>query len=136
MRWIKLTMVILLMLLAGLQMGVFTSASSNPYQSVPLNALPLVEDTAESKGWTLYDPDPNHLWNRLYRALYQRVARNGKEYGYDELDPILWPTSKYLLTGPSYQEASTLLDEFLATHAEKAIKDPLKRVIFQRDLWA
>ena len=130
-------MVILLMVLAGLQLSVFTSASSNRYQSVPLGSRPLnSEDTADSKSWTLYDPDPNHIWNRLYRALYQRVARNGKEYGYDELDPILWPTSRYLLTGQSYQEASTLLDEFLSTHAEQTIKDPLKRVIFQRDLWA
>jgi hypothetical protein len=130
-------MVILLMLLAGLQLGVFTSASGNPYQSVPLDSWPLKsEDASESKGWTLYDPDPNHIWNRLYRALYQRVARNGREYGYDELDPILWPTSKYLLAGQSYQKASTLLDEFLSTHAEDTVKDPLKRVIFQRDLWA
>lgn len=136
MRSIKLTMVILLMLLAGLQLGTFTSASSNQYQTVSVNSWPLGEETAESKGWTLYDPDPNHLWNRLYRALYQRVARNGKEYGYDELDPILWPTSKYLLAGQSYQRTSTLLDEFLSTHAEMTIKDPLKRVIFQRDLWA
>ena len=129
-------MVMLLMLLAGLQLGVFTSASKSPYQTVSVDSWPLIEDTSESKGWTLYDPDPNHLWNRLYRALYQRVARNGKEYGYDELDPILWSTSRYLLAGQSYQKANTLLDEFLSTHAENAIKDPLKRVIFQRDLWA
>src|SRR6266487_4312492 len=103
MRWIKLTMVILLMLLVALQLGVFTSASSNPFQTVPVNSWPLTEDASESKGWTLYDSDPDHIWNRLYRALYQRVARNGKEYGYDELDPILWSTSRYLLTGQSYQ---------------------------------
>ena len=129
-------MVILLMLLAGLHLGVFTSANSNPYQAMPVDSWPLTEDTSESKRWTLYDPDPDHLWNRLYRALYQRVARNGKAYGYDELDPILWSTSKYLLAGQSYQKASTLLDEFLSTHAENTIKDPIKRVIFQRDLWA
>src|SRR5436190_24284883 len=116
MRWIKLTMIVLLMLLAGLQLGVFTSARSNSYQTVPVDSWPLTEDTSESKGWTLYDPDPDHLWNRLYRALYQRLARNGKEYGYDELDPIVWPTSKYLLAGQSYQRASALLDEFLSTH--------------------
>ena len=130
-------MVVLLMLLAGLQLGLLTSASNNPYQNVSLRSSPLYsEDASESKSWALYDPDPNHLCNRLYRALYQRVARNGREYGYDELDPILWRTSKYLLAGQSYQKASTLLDEFLSTHAEKTINDPLKRVIFQRDLWA
>ena len=84
----------------------------------------------------LYDPEPKHLWNRLYRQFHVRVASDGKEYGYDVLDPLLWPGTKYLLIGPSHAQALSLLDEFLATHAEKLISDPLKRAIFQRDLWA
>jgi hypothetical protein len=84
----------------------------------------------------LYDRDPNHLWNRLYRALYERVTKDGKEYGYDELDPLLWWETKYLLTDPGHQRAVAVLDEFLTTAGEKAVADPLKRAILQRDLWA
>src|SRR5262249_37015744 len=86
--------------------------------------------------WTLYDRDPNHLWNRLYRALYRREASDGKEYGYDELDPLLWAQTKFLLTDPSNRQAIEVLDEFLASHSERSINDPLKRAVLQRDLWA
>jgi hypothetical protein len=27
---------------------------------------------------TLYDPDPNHLWNRLHQALHFRLYRHGQ----------------------------------------------------------
>jgi hypothetical protein len=84
----------------------------------------------------LYDPNPDHIWNRLYRALFIRFGRDGREYGYDELDPLLWSETKYLLSGPSNQLAIKLLDEFLKTNAERLIKDPLKRAVLQRDLWA
>ncbi len=92
--------------------------------------------TSTSETWTLYDANPNHIWNRLYRSLYRRETRDGHEYGYDELDPLLWVTTKYLLTDPPNRQALTVLDEFLATHGENAINDPLKRAILQRDLWA
>ncbi len=84
----------------------------------------------------LYDQRPDHIWNRLYRQFYVRVARDGKEFGYDELDPLLWWQTKYLISGPSHQQAVNLLDEFLSRHAENLITDPLKRAMFQRDLWA
>jgi len=66
---------------------------------------------------------PNHLWNRLYRALYQRVTSDGKEYGYDELDPLLWWQTKYLLINPANRQAVAVLDEFLSTHGERVIND-------------
>jgi hypothetical protein len=84
----------------------------------------------------LYDPDPNQIWNRVYRTFYHRESRDGHEYGYDELDPLLWVQTKYLLTDPSNRQALTVLNEFLSTHGEKAINDPLKRALLQRDLWA
>src|SRR5262245_4507746 len=34
----------------------------------------------------IYDSNPDHLWNRLHHAFYVRTARNGEEYGRDELD--------------------------------------------------
>jgi hypothetical protein len=86
--------------------------------------------------WSVYDPDPEHPWNRVFRQLYRRVASNKKEYGFDELDPLLWQDTTYLLDGTSYQQAIQVLDEFLSTHAENLIREPLKRAMFQRDLWA
>jgi hypothetical protein len=84
----------------------------------------------------VYDPDPGHLWNRLYAALYVRTIPDGQEYGHDEADPLLWPSSKYLLTEPRHRQAVTLLDQFLDQDGEKLIQASLKRAIFQRDLWA
>jgi hypothetical protein len=49
---------------------------------------------------------------------------------------MLWAESNHLLTHPSYELALHVLDEFLQTHAETTIKDPLKRATFQHDLWA
>jgi hypothetical protein len=92
--------------------------------------------TPATESWNLYDRDPNHVWNRLYRSLYGRTARDGREYGYDELEPLLWSSTGFLLTNPSNQQAISVLDEFLSTHAERKIRDPLKRAILERDLWA
>lgn len=84
----------------------------------------------------LFDSDPHHVSNRLYRALHVRTAPNGKQFGFDALDPLLWSETNYLLEGKSHQQAIALADEFLRTHAERQISDPLKRAILQRDLWA
>ncbi|HEY6246957.1 MAG TPA: hypothetical protein VIX17_23595 [Pyrinomonadaceae bacterium] len=92
--------------------------------------------TTPAAAWTVYNPDPNHIWNRLYRTFYRRESRDHHEYGYDELDPLLWVTTKYLLTNPASHQALTVLDEFLSTHGENVINDPLKRAMLQRDLWA
>ncbi len=83
----------------------------------------------------VYDPDPNHLWNRLHGALFIRVASDGTEYGIDQLDPLLFYHSKYLLTGPSHTNALRLLDEFLSSRGDSLIPDPLKHALLQRDLW-
>ena len=84
----------------------------------------------------IYDRDPRHLWNRLHRTLWVRTAADGKEYGQDRLDPLLWLYSKHILIGKSHERAVGVLDEFLTQHGEKLIADPLKRAILQRDLWA
>jgi hypothetical protein len=48
----------------------------------------------------------------------------------------LWLDTAYLLAGASHQDAIEALDEFLESDADDLIKDPLKRAMFQRDLWA
>lgn len=83
-----------------------------------------------------YDVDPKHLWNRLDEALFVRTAPdNGERYGSDELDILFWPTTKHLLTSPSHERALQVLDEFIRTHGERLIRDPVKRALLQRDLW-
>ena len=84
----------------------------------------------------VYDGNPAHIWNRLYAALRVRKDSQGHVYGEDSLDPMLWPQSQHLLSQPSHGIALRVLDEFLRTHAENLIKDPLKRAMLQRDLWA
>jgi hypothetical protein len=95
----------------------------------------------------VYDPDPGHLWNRLHAALLVRLTaeRGGEELPVepgneashaDELDPLLGPRSRYLLDGPGHDPAVAVLDEFLAKDGDKLVRDPLKRALLQRDLWA
>jgi hypothetical protein len=55
----------------------------------------------EKSTWNIYDPDPDHIWNRVFRQFYSRTAIDGKEYGLGELDPLLWPDTTYLLSGAS-----------------------------------
>jgi hypothetical protein len=91
---------------------------------------------SEAEQVTIYDADPAHLWNRLHSALFVRTASDKRSYGQDELDPLLWPESKHLLAGERHKRVVALLDEFRAKDGHKLIKDPLKRVVFQNDLWA
>jgi len=85
---------------------------------------------------TLYHADPNHIWNRVHRHLHSRRSPDGEVFGEDDVDPLLWAETNYLLVGASHTNAIELLDEFLNTHAERLIADPLKRAVFQHDLWA
>ena len=84
----------------------------------------------------VYDADPEHLWNRLYAALYVRTTDDGRSYGQDNLDPFLWPSSTYLLSEPRHGQVLAILNEFLEKRGENLIAQPLKRALFQHDLWA
>ena len=84
---------------------------------------------------SVYHADPQHLWNRLHQALFVRVGPDGRLYGQDRLEPLLWPQSKHLLEERSHKRAVALLEEFLKDKGENLIEDPLKRAVFQRDLW-
>ncbi len=83
----------------------------------------------------LYHPDRNHLWNRLHEAFLVRSGPDGRTYGHDRLEPLLWRETQYLLAGPAHDKAVALLTEFLESRGEELIDDPLKRAVLQRDLW-
>ncbi|MBI4219289.1 MAG: hypothetical protein HY682_04020 [Chloroflexi bacterium] len=115
--------------------------TATPFQSPIPCIAPLASPTAtvvpkSETAWTVYDPDPEHLWNRLFRTLFRRVTADGKEYGNDTLDPLLWRDTSHLLSGPSHSEAMAPLDEFLSTSGEQQVRDPVRRAMLQRDLWA
>ncbi len=74
---------------------------------------------------TMYDPDPGHVANRLYRALYTWK-------GDDEATPSHWPRQKVVYDGASLK---SLLDELMQLNVAKDFPDPIKRVFLQRDLW-
>jgi hypothetical protein len=99
-------------------------------------SVPAAASGSPEKAVVLYDPNPANIWNRLYDALLLREDSSGAKYGEDSLDPLLWLNSEHLLAQPSHQRALRVLDEFLQTHAENQIHDPVKRAILQRDLWA
>ena len=129
-----LTMIILAALLLGCT-GNLPSETSNPTSPTALQ-VNTSEPIPGTDRWAIYDSNPEHLWNRVFRQSFERRADDGTPYGMDELDPLLWFDSTYLLTGTSHQHAIQVLDEFLESSAENLIVDPLKRAMFQRDLWA
>ncbi len=104
------------------------SLGAGPATSVVPSTAPVVV--------TLYDSNPDHLWNRLHRTLLVRTAASGQEFGDDTIDPLLWTNSQHLLEEPSHTKAIAILDEFPSAHGELVIADPLKRAVLQRDLWA
>jgi hypothetical protein len=89
---------------------------------------------AEEASWA-YDKDPGHLWNRLHHALFVRTASDGRGFSH-QIDPMFWQTTRHLLTEPSHQRAIAVLDEFISSHGENLIRDPVKRALLQRDSWA
>jgi hypothetical protein len=84
---------------------------------------------------TIYDANPKHLWNRLNETLFMRTGPDGVKYGFEELDPLIWANSQYLLEGDRHQQALAVLDEFVNGHGEKLVTDPVKRACLQHDLW-
>src|ERR1043166_2097968 len=98
----------------------------------------------------VYHSDPHHLWNRLFLVFYCRddVAypeewsketepeRRATRMEPDVLDPPLGIHPRFLLDDKPFTECVAVLDEFLNQHGERLIRDPLKRAVMQRDLWA
>ena len=82
-----------------------------------------------------YAPDPDHPWNRLHQAIFVREATDGSRLVHTT-DPLLYRGGTFLLEGEPHRRAVALLDQLLAGPGDRPIDDPLKRLFFQRDLWA
>jgi hypothetical protein len=108
-----------------------------PIACLLVTAVPGSADPKEREpvGTTLYHRDRDHLWNRVHAALLVRTGPDGRAYGEDRLEPLLWKESEYLLKGKSADRAVAVLEEFLREKGESLIEDPVKRAVLQRDLW-
>jgi len=103
---------------------------------LPLLVALLLASPQEVERVKIYDPDPGHLWNRLYATLCVRNSPDRARSGYDRVDPLIWSETRHLLEGASHAPALAILDEALTRHAERLVADPLRRALLQRDLWA
>jgi hypothetical protein len=92
----------------------------------------------------LFDPDPQHLWNRLFAAVTIRPSllpsvKDGPPIarieGGDRIEFFGWGGTTYWDDPANISKLEGLLDQFLRQAGEKLSNDPLKRVLLQRDLW-
>ncbi len=56
--------------------------------------------------------------------------------GGDTMSLLAWPRTRYYSEPGTFARADKLLEEFITSHGERLIDDPLKRAFLQRDLWA
>jgi hypothetical protein len=85
---------------------------------------------------TLFDSNPDHIWNRLHNTLFIRVAPDGARYGEDSADILYWIRTKNLLEGESRSNAIQVLKEFTESHAATQVQDPWKRALLQSRCWS
>jgi len=95
-----------------------------------LLALPL--PVAADDPWTVYDPDPQHPWNRVFRALYDMTPSESGSGQNAEFN-ARWPEN--LLHGARHRQVISALDDYLNKRADRLFRDPVKRALFQNDLW-
>jgi hypothetical protein len=80
-----------------------------------VSAGPAGSATEPSTRPSVYHTDPDHLWNRLYESLFVRVGPDGRAYGQDRLEPLLWlerSSSRYLeFEQENWTALRKLLDE-------------------------
>ena len=95
-------------------------------------------DASDIDRLKIYDDDPENIWNQVFRLFFIRnSASDGTLYGFDELDPLLWPKSDYFLPGGAdYKLAHLTLEQFLKKYDPERPISHVKRALMQRDLWA
>jgi hypothetical protein len=76
----------------------------------------------------IYDRDPRHVWNRLYREIAVRTD-GATAYGIDQAEP-------FHETFDHPQRLIAVLKEFLAVHGETRCSTALRLALFQNDLWS
>ena len=90
--------------------------------------LAVAADVFADDRTAIYDDDPQHLWNRVYRALAVRTDA-GIQYGIDSSVPF-----EEEFDDPAHVAA--VLDEFLKANGEDRASGDVRRALFQHDVWA
>ena len=125
--------------------NVDSRASENLLESYYHQSGPMEGMLKSDSPLPLFDSNPDHLWNRLYSLLYIRPraykSENGQDpvvhyEGGDVIEFLAWTKTRYWSSDQMFHKMNSLLDEFLKSGGEKLITDPLKRAVFQHDLWA
>ena len=76
-------------------------------------------------------------WDRKLRKGELRLGPVVKRIeGGDAFAFPAWQKTRYYSDPATFERTGRLLDEFIDTHGERLIDDPLKRAFLQRDLWA
>jgi hypothetical protein len=88
----------------------------------------------KAAGVTIYDSDPQHLLNRLHRAMAVRTI-DGVDYGTDNAIPFI-NDADHLLSGEAHVQLLSVLDEFLRTQTPDRLPSELPRALLQHDAWA
>ena len=68
-----------------------------------------------------YHIDPEHLWNRVFRTLYERHTSAGEPFGHGTVDPPHWYDSTYLLDCPRHQQTLELLTEIVVIRFDSCL---------------
>ncbi len=72
----------------------------------------------------------------LHDCLWLRHDRDGREFGRDAIDPLLWDRTAHLIAGSSNREALQCIETFVRDHGKLSLRAPMERSLFQRDMWA
>jgi hypothetical protein len=87
----------------------------------------------KAAGVTIYDPDPQHLLNRLHRAMAVRTI-DGVDYGTDNAVPFINDADN-LLSGEAHVQLLSVLDEFVRTQTPDRLPSELPRALLQHEAW-
>jgi hypothetical protein len=104
---------------------------------IMLCGVPALVLAAADKDGALFDADADHVWNRAHRVLYHADSQRDVD-SQEPLEPngFSWKDSRFLDPKASPKAAMNGLDALLAAGARASVKDPLRRAVFQHDLWA
>jgi hypothetical protein len=128
--------ILLIARVLSLTAGILAGAAVNAGPPEAAQAHAPATRPSDPRLWP-YDANPQHLWNRLHRALFARAIPGGSGLRVHRADPLLFRGGKFLLDGEPHRLAIATLDEFLAGDAgAMSVKDPLKRLFLGHDLWA
>jgi hypothetical protein len=128
----------------GLTPGPSPAAEFEEQDPAYYHAGKLAGSLRSARPLPIFDADPDHLWNRLFAAATIRSSRlpsteggapEPRIEGGDRIDFFGWGGTTYWDEPANLAQFGELLDRFLEEKGEARSSDPLKRVLFQHDLW-